>query len=615
MPTLNWIGKEAVVNHHQQVPFHLLKDVPDLACGDPGSGNLIVQGDNLIALKALLPYYAGQVKCIYIDPPYNTGNENWVYNDNVNSPILREWLGKVVGGEGETLDRHDRWLCMMYPRLSLLQHFMREDGVVIVSIDDFESYRLRCLMDEVFGSSNFIAQLVWDKTRKNDAKLERIIIPVQGSLPLGAHPQTVQLTPSEIDLPVAKVQVDELGGKVRLNADTGEITVLVPLDEQETEKLVSCAKTPEAKAKVEEIVALVREREKAFGGTGKTRLPSPYEQQLDFLVPLLCIRENGMLFEFESTFLIEHLWKLSEKDATLSSGYNPLLRPTGKAGYLDVGTKGEVQSGIVEEIPGSDFVGTLHQQVLQLGRLGDWTLEVLVAWLDRHIDHQDIPLGESAEFLRKVARGLIAQFGISDVSILALDRFRLRDEIETRIQQHRDSERQAAFQMFLLPESLLTVSDECALNFKTMTYEPSWLYEGGFQFKKHYFGPKPGELREKTPSGFVAEEFKCAQFLDGALPEVKFWLRNLPRKASSFRLQTSTDWFYPDFLCQLVDGRVLAVEYKGKYLYDAVDAEEKRAVGTVWASRSAGRCVFVMPTEGDFSAITRAIARGQLDKW
>ncbi len=101
MPTLNWIGKEAVVNHHQQVPFHLLKDVPELSCGDPGDGNLIVQGDNLVALKALLPYYAGQVKCIYIDPPYNTGNEGWVYNDNVNSPVIREWLGKVVGKEGE----------------------------------------------------------------------------------------------------------------------------------------------------------------------------------------------------------------------------------------------------------------------------------------------------------------------------------------------------------------------------------------------------------------------------------------------------------------------------------------------------------------------------------
>ena len=163
MPTLNWIGKEAVVNHHQQVPFHLLKDVPELSCGEPGSGNLIVQGDNLVALKALLPYYAGQVKCIYIDPPYNTGNEGWVYNDNVNSPVIREWLGKAVGKEGETLDRHDRWLCMMYPRLLLLKRFLRPDGSIWISMDDSEIALLRALMDEIFGRAQFIACNVWQK--------------------------------------------------------------------------------------------------------------------------------------------------------------------------------------------------------------------------------------------------------------------------------------------------------------------------------------------------------------------------------------------------------------------------------------------------------------------
>jgi site-specific DNA-methyltransferase (adenine-specific)/adenine-specific DNA-methyltransferase len=163
MPTLNWIGKEAVVNHHQQVPFRLLKDVPDLSVGVPGSGNLIVEGDNLEALKALLPYYAGQVKCIYIDPPYNTGNEGWAYNDNVNSPIIKEWLGKTVGKEGETLDRHDRWLCMMYPRLVLLKQFLRQDGSIWVSMDDSEIALLRILMDEVFGRERFIACNVWQK--------------------------------------------------------------------------------------------------------------------------------------------------------------------------------------------------------------------------------------------------------------------------------------------------------------------------------------------------------------------------------------------------------------------------------------------------------------------
>lgn len=163
MPTLNWIGKEAVVNHHLQVPFHLLKDVPELACGEPGSGNLIVQGDNLVALKALLPYYAGQVKCIYIDPPYNTGNEGWVYNDNVNSPLMREWLGKTVGKEGETLDRHDRWLCMMYPRLALLKNFLSQEGSIWISMDDSEIALLRVLMDEIFGPERFVACNVWQK--------------------------------------------------------------------------------------------------------------------------------------------------------------------------------------------------------------------------------------------------------------------------------------------------------------------------------------------------------------------------------------------------------------------------------------------------------------------
>jgi adenine-specific DNA-methyltransferase len=163
MPTLNWIGKEAVVNHHHQVPFHLLKDVPDLACGKPGNGNLIVQGDNLVALKALLPFYAGQVKCIYIDPPYNTGNEGWVYNDNVNSPVIREWIGKTVGSEGETLDRHDRWLCMMYPRLLLLKRFLNSDGSIWISMDDSEITLLRALMDEIFGRDRFIACNIWQK--------------------------------------------------------------------------------------------------------------------------------------------------------------------------------------------------------------------------------------------------------------------------------------------------------------------------------------------------------------------------------------------------------------------------------------------------------------------
>jgi len=172
MPTLDWIGKKAVVNHHNEVPFHLLKDVSDLSVGSTGSGNMLVEADNLLALKALLPYYAGKVKCVCIDPPYNTGNEKWAYNDNVNSPEIRRWLGDVVGSEGETLDRHDRWLCMMYPRLAMLRQMLSEEGVIFVCIDDNEIQNLRAIMDEVFGVQNFVATIIWQKiyTVKNSAK-------------------------------------------------------------------------------------------------------------------------------------------------------------------------------------------------------------------------------------------------------------------------------------------------------------------------------------------------------------------------------------------------------------------------------------------------------------
>ena len=177
MPSLNWIGKDAVVKHHKDVPFRLLEPVPALSCGDAASGNLIVQGDNLHALKALLPRYAGQVKCIYIDPPYNTGMDDrddggkragWTYNDNVNSPEIRQWLGSVVGLESEDLSRHDKWLCMLYPRLQLLYGFLRDDGVIFVSIDENEYANLRCLMDEIFGATNRVGTLIWKNVTDNN---------------------------------------------------------------------------------------------------------------------------------------------------------------------------------------------------------------------------------------------------------------------------------------------------------------------------------------------------------------------------------------------------------------------------------------------------------------
>jgi adenine-specific DNA-methyltransferase len=177
MPTLEWIGKDKVINHHLDVPYRVLDhQYTYLGGGETGAeiaeGNKIIRGDNLEALKALLPQYEGKIKCIYIDPPYNTGNENWVYNDNVNDPKIKKWLGEVVGKEGEDLSRHDKWLCMMYPRLKLLQRLLANDGAIFISIGDDENANLKLICNEIFGESNFVDTVIWQKiyTIKNSAQ-------------------------------------------------------------------------------------------------------------------------------------------------------------------------------------------------------------------------------------------------------------------------------------------------------------------------------------------------------------------------------------------------------------------------------------------------------------
>lgn len=168
MPTLDWIGKKAVINHHREVPYRLIHCDGELSAGDSDAENLLVQGDNLEALKALLPYYAGKVKCIYIDPPYNTGSEGWIYNDNVASSEIKAWLGKVVGKEAEDLSRHDKWLCMIYPRLRLLKEFLQEDGVIFVSLDDNEIENLLAVMNDIFGKTNWLGTIVWKNVTDNN---------------------------------------------------------------------------------------------------------------------------------------------------------------------------------------------------------------------------------------------------------------------------------------------------------------------------------------------------------------------------------------------------------------------------------------------------------------
>src|SRR5690554_52002 len=176
MPTLEFKGKQFVYSHHLGVPFRELQVVPDKSLPVKGQkpsldDNLIIHGDNLEALKALLPTHAGKVDCIFIDLFYNTGNEGWCYNDNVRSPLMKEWLKKSANPvDKEDLERHDKWLCMMWPRLNLLRELLSDEGVIFISISDIEQHRLRNLLDEIFGEESFVASVAWQKRTSPDAR-------------------------------------------------------------------------------------------------------------------------------------------------------------------------------------------------------------------------------------------------------------------------------------------------------------------------------------------------------------------------------------------------------------------------------------------------------------
>ena len=184
MPTLNWIGKDKILNHHNDVPYRVLEkkytfDEKGMHEDEIDSDNMIIHGDNLEVLKSLLPMYEGKIKCIYIDPPYNTAksseaNKQWVYSDSVDDPKIALWLNRVVGDEGEDFSRHDKWLCMMYPRLRLLHKLLANDGIIFISIDDNEQHNLRIICDEIFGKSSFLCQFVWrsDGNFDNQAKIK-----------------------------------------------------------------------------------------------------------------------------------------------------------------------------------------------------------------------------------------------------------------------------------------------------------------------------------------------------------------------------------------------------------------------------------------------------------
>lgn len=310
-------------------------------------------------------------------------------------------------------------------------------------------------------------------------------------------------------------------------------------------------------------------------------------------VPWLAIRSGKQLDLFEEWVFLALAWNLAECDPALSEGEFPSTAPEGY--YADIDLDPRNQRVVIRE--GEEASG----QLLLGAGMRTWDMHRLVGWLDREIEHPDITMPQSIGFLRKAVEHLLESRGIQ-MAQLVRERFRLKRALESKIAWHRKHQRQQAYQAVLFGSSAsdVVVEPHFVFTFEEDRYAPTWYYEGPQQWKRHQF-QGVGELKDG------GEEFQVAVSLDRS-PNVQVWVRNVPRTPGSFWLQTSTDKFYPDFVAQLVDGRVLVVEYKGEHLRTADDAKEKALLGELWAEKSDGKCIFWMPSStAEFHGLLSAL--------
>ncbi len=317
---------------------------------------------------------------------------------------------------------------------------------------------------------------------------------------------------------------------------------------------------------------------------------TPSEKSLPFSLPKLAYRQGNWLEELDKTHFLEHPLRLLQRETMLSEQEFPAALPQGQQARISI--SGETQQIEVE------FLQTLHQQMALLATDKGWTVAGLVYWLDRVIPHPDITPQESSVFINKLIHDLINQRGFT-LDRLVHDKYRLSTAVRRKLDAHRQAAQSEALQTFLLQDSPLVVTPDLSFTFDPARYPYNQPYQGAYQWKKHYY-PQVGDLKA------TGEEFECARCID-TLDEVAYWVRNPDRSSKAFSLQTATDRFYPDFVCELTDGRYLVVEYKGEVYRTNDDSKEKHSLGELWEKRSHGACLFLMVSDRQYEAIRAKI--------
>jgi type III restriction enzyme len=439
--------------------------------------------------------------------------------------------------------------------------------------------------------------LVQNGFERYEAQLMIQMPPEQPDLPLFGSGNSLTL-PAPVSISVSTLPAlddlpPETSAKLRYDANTQSLVVLEQLEPDEADLLVAMLPAAVVEAGVRTAI------ERATRPQVIRASSSPAERGETLAIPQLVVRHGQQLDLFEETAFLDHPWDLSQCDTLLSESEYSGQRLGGTEIEYDVTDKGKLKE---------EFINELQQMMTLFAADQGWTSEELVYWLDRAIPHPDITFRESNAFITRLVMRLIESEGGRGFILdqLVADKYHLRDAVAEKMQAHRQEARKQAYNLFLLPDSQtpLEVHPEICFTYPQDAYPYNTLYRGAYPFKKHYY-TQIGDLEDH------GEEFNCAVYLD-SLPEVKVWVRNLERRPNhSFWLQTSTDRFYPDFVCLLNDGRYLVVEYKGEDRWSNDDSREKRIIGEVWGKRGGdSKCLFCMPKGNNLETIVSTIKRG-----
>lgn len=409
----------------------------------------------------------------------------------------------------------------------------------------------------------------------------RFITPPDPTLPLSRVAVGTKRRRGRVpEIPDLSILDEALRERVTYYEATQELEIPDSLAEEDQESLERCFKSDLGRHAVQEIITSV-----PGSGVLGVKRPAP------FRIPAMGIRIDGQLFLFEENHFLDAAWNIADCDTTLTESAFPSQVISGAEGEVDVTANGKISKR---------FVDAIRTQLSLLRAESGWSTAELANWLDISIKHIDIPRTQSSLFILRVIKRLVTDRGVT-VDQLAKDKYRLRDAVAALIDHHRQEMRRKGYQRVLFNTADISIqtSLDVAFVIDADNYAPAKYYKGNYEFQKHAFS---------IPGSFDSEEeFVCARLIDEH-PKVKRWLRNLVKQpGSDFWLQTSTSRFYPDFLVELMDGRYLVIEYKGHNFWSMPESKEKREVGDLWAARSNGRCLFIMPDGPDWQAIRSII--------